>query len=144
MVDLPGTVRPQPGLLAFLQGHVKQWGGSIADVHAGTIQQLCGQRREQPGALLLEAGQGRRGRAVRIDLDHAGRSPGGRATDPAAFEDHHGRSGLRQLIGDRGADGPRTNNDDVRAHTPDLNLSWNAAQSMRRRSRRSSLARASW
>ena len=38
VVDLPGTVRPQPGLLAFLQGHVEQWGGSIADVHAGTIQ----------------------------------------------------------------------------------------------------------
>src|SRR5207244_8301870 len=91
------------------------------DVRAGAVEELRRQRWEKASTLRLERGERAGGVAIRIDLDHAGGGPGGSATDPPPLEEHHLHPGLRQPVGDRGADRAGTDHDDVRAHRPDLN-----------------------
>ncbi len=120
VVDLPDAVRPQLRFLLFLQGHVQQRSRSVADIHAGPLADLGRQRGEEAGALVLERDQGRRGRTVGVELDHAGGGSGRLAPDSAPVEDHDLEAGLCQLVGDRGPYRTRPNDDHIRAHEPDV------------------------
>ena len=121
VVDLPGAVRSQPRLLLVLQCQVQQRSRAIADVHAGTVEELRCQRREKARTLRLKRGERAGGVAIRVDLDHTGGRAGGSSTHLSALEDHHLDPGLRQLVGDRRADRAGADDDDVRAHRPDVN-----------------------
>ena len=120
-IRFPGALRTQRALVALAEGDLKPSRGAVADIRARPIAELVGEGRKQPSALLGKRGEGRCGIAPMMPLDHAGGGPGRLATHLPALEDHHFQPGLRELVGDRRADRSGADDDDVRAHTPDLN-----------------------